>query len=1069
MEYTRYNIKRLEWLDICRGILIVFMVIGHSTGLFNKYIYQFHMAAFFFLSGYMSHPEKRSFIRTFFDKFFSVLLPAIVTVLFGLIVLWLLHLGNYDITLSAWEFPGWSQALRTFFLRGDIYVDVLGANWFLITLFGVCILNRFIYLLTYKSPTYHMLICAGLYIIGYVMVDMGHIPHIGMFPLDLVLIGNFFYALGYYFQSINILEWIAGNRNIWMSCIIISVICMWMISHYLHIAIDWPSRSFSHLLLDGISALNGILFVYGLSLFISRFFSKIGKALCFIGKNTMGILFFHFTFFKVMYFPFYLGGLITKADFSCLIPGTMSSPILEEKYWFIIAAGAIALSLTTWRLMMRNQMAVFLLGQSKQRYIDIWNVLINTEIANSLVATKKELMHKAIKAKQQVAKIYKKNQCLCLSVALLLLLVAIPLYKQKIMCNDELQTRLWSMKGFTQFFKHYAIEDYVAKGRALSAIVDPLSMYLGFLGNGNWTFRILQILSILLDAGMFSLFLFKLLKNRRFAITCGLSAVVFLPITFEHTAPNAFNTLFNIPFAFLLLSFVFFINYLETGRKRALLASLVLLFINLVSYESFVMLIPVYWGIALWKIGIKKQTIRKSLYPTATALLFIICYIIFGNLFKSSYSGNLLGGFSVKSSIKIIMQLAQASFPGYYLFSPKYRYLFAYYNNIDTESFVRIFLVSIVYGCIIYFLAKDKKAVSMERKKFLGFLFMGLSCVILPTFPIAVAKMYQGNVGPDAFMALPTSFFTYFAATFVCWFIIWHLIQTFRNKTLALFMAISVACYVLPVQAMNDVFAEQQKLDFQRLLTMESLFSTELMKLFDGYEIKSTDLFVTKNALAVHAPYWTEFASLRGRDIQISQEAETSGDICLYFDENQFTIRNKDEICVVTTSLNTGFGICRYAKEKCSVINYVNPIEDNGLYIYFYELSDAGLLTSSNKDNFAQKLIGDSLQNCLKEYGYYGDGWVAKNSQFQIRTGDEGILDIDIYCPLEDFHDKKIYLYVNDILTEAIELQEPTKTINVNTAPNQIITLRMETNFVQENTGGDMREMTMIISSMQGR
>ena len=151
------------------------------------------------------------------------------------------------------------------------------------------------------------------------------------------------------------------------------------------------------------------------------------------------------------------------------------------------------------------------------------------------------------------------------------------------------------------------------------------------------------------------------------------------------------------------------------------------------------------------------------------------------------------------------------------------------------------------------------------------------------------------------------------------------------------------------------------------------------------------------------------------------------------------------------------------------MINYVNPIEDNGLYIYFYELSDAGLLTSSNKDNFAQKLIGDSLQNCLKEYGYYGDGWVAKNSRFQIRTGDEGILDIDIYCPLEDFHDKKIYLYVNDILTEAIELQEPTKTINVNTAPNQIITLRMETNFVQENTGGDMREMTMIISSMQGR
>ena len=76
MEHFKDNIKRIEWLDICRGILIILMVVGHSTGLFNKYIYQFHMAAFFFLSGYMSHPDKRGFFRTIWDKFFTVLLPV---------------------------------------------------------------------------------------------------------------------------------------------------------------------------------------------------------------------------------------------------------------------------------------------------------------------------------------------------------------------------------------------------------------------------------------------------------------------------------------------------------------------------------------------------------------------------------------------------------------------------------------------------------------------------------------------------------------------------------------------------------------------------------------------------------------------------------------------------------------------------------------------------------------------------------------------------------------------------------------------------------------------------------
>ena len=48
------NGKRIDWIDIFKGLAIILVVVGHSTGLFNAYIYQFHVAAFFFISGWVA-------------------------------------------------------------------------------------------------------------------------------------------------------------------------------------------------------------------------------------------------------------------------------------------------------------------------------------------------------------------------------------------------------------------------------------------------------------------------------------------------------------------------------------------------------------------------------------------------------------------------------------------------------------------------------------------------------------------------------------------------------------------------------------------------------------------------------------------------------------------------------------------------------------------------------------------------------------------------------------------------------------------------------------------------------
>lgn len=47
--------KRIEWVDLAKGIAILAVITGHETSGFIKFlIFSFHMPIFFILSGYTS-------------------------------------------------------------------------------------------------------------------------------------------------------------------------------------------------------------------------------------------------------------------------------------------------------------------------------------------------------------------------------------------------------------------------------------------------------------------------------------------------------------------------------------------------------------------------------------------------------------------------------------------------------------------------------------------------------------------------------------------------------------------------------------------------------------------------------------------------------------------------------------------------------------------------------------------------------------------------------------------------------------------------------------------------------
>ena len=118
--------QRIKYLDIAKGILILFMLVGHvwDDGPVHRFIYAFHMPAFFLLSGLLfrfSSVGQRPLWRVILRKARALLIPYFCFELYGILVQVLTE-GAYL------NLKGYLYQLMTFTLTN-------GPLWFLIVLF----------------------------------------------------------------------------------------------------------------------------------------------------------------------------------------------------------------------------------------------------------------------------------------------------------------------------------------------------------------------------------------------------------------------------------------------------------------------------------------------------------------------------------------------------------------------------------------------------------------------------------------------------------------------------------------------------------------------------------------------------------------------------------------------------------------------------------------------------------------------------------------------------------------------------------------------------------------------
>ena len=185
--------SRIAWIDTAKGLGLFLVVFGHFLTIgtmqnLKTAIYAFHVPMYFILAGWLMKPKNQKFLPFLKDKFFRLLLPAIVYLLICLPLAVKLQLDAGESVRSI--------LYTTFYFKGKLYFNA--PVWFLIAMFEVLVIAKVIRLDKYKTwgKLLTSIVCFGL---AYVLYKVYRIPYFG---IDKAILCLGFYSLGSVLKSI---------------------------------------------------------------------------------------------------------------------------------------------------------------------------------------------------------------------------------------------------------------------------------------------------------------------------------------------------------------------------------------------------------------------------------------------------------------------------------------------------------------------------------------------------------------------------------------------------------------------------------------------------------------------------------------------------------------------------------------------------------------------------------------------------------------------------------------------------------------------------------------------------
>ena len=311
--------QRVEWIDAFKGIMIVLVVIEHATGRFNSWIYQFHMFAFFFISGYLANPEKKKLIYTAINKSLSLILSFFFLGIVGILANSMLkNIGIYEFLFgnSYLKFP---VALREMFLDGNTYDQYCGTFWFLPALLGVEIFYQVLCCLNNKRiNVLYFLLSAMFYFCGYYMALNILNPKIWIFDLTIIFIAQFYFCIGLLAKRYLTEDVLPEKPGQYSFCILLlGIVIIWGKENA--VVVDLASRQVKNPVAELIVALASISLIVFLPTILERYSRTLKKVFVYFGSNSLGIMAFHFAFFKIFFCTLYKAGILDAKEISNVV------------------------------------------------------------------------------------------------------------------------------------------------------------------------------------------------------------------------------------------------------------------------------------------------------------------------------------------------------------------------------------------------------------------------------------------------------------------------------------------------------------------------------------------------------------------------------------------------------------------------------------------------------------------------------------------------------------------------------------------------------------------------------
>ncbi|MCR5761908.1 MAG: acyltransferase family protein [Treponema sp.] len=270
--------KRIDWLDIAKGIAIICTIVGHNVpfgGNIRNIIFSFHMPLFFVLAGYtIKQIPYKNFGSTILKDFKRLVVPVfIIKVIQFLLEILINHTEVKSCAKTIFISILWGNGCNYYFFPG------VGAVWFLLALFFSKLLFRLCLNLIQR---YRLVFFLTLTFVFSVFGRKLWLPQ----NFDLLFPAMLFMYSGYVFRK-EIDEDSKYIKFIGFFCFIFWTYMAWNKGIYIELA----TRSYPFSMVSILIALCGTLCVIQFSKSIESM--KISKSLVFVGKYSLDLLCIH--------------------------------------------------------------------------------------------------------------------------------------------------------------------------------------------------------------------------------------------------------------------------------------------------------------------------------------------------------------------------------------------------------------------------------------------------------------------------------------------------------------------------------------------------------------------------------------------------------------------------------------------------------------------------------------------------------------------------------------------------------------------------------------------------------